>query len=351
MNKKTFLTLCMVMLIGFSAIAQNYRILVQPAGVKEWGFADLTGSLVIEAKYKKVIGFSADGFAALYDAKAKQFGFININGEPLATEVKDFKLIEIFGFGMKGFKDGFAAVKIDDKWGFLNTEGKLAVPAKYDKVTLFDKGYATAKIGEKFVIVDLHAAEFPVDIPGLVDVNDFSELYASFKTEADKVGFIDGHGNVAIEAKYKAAGDFHGGLAWAKTAEGLVGYINDKGEWVIEAKFEGGKNFDPESGLARIKNGDRWGYVNKSGEVTYMNDSDLFEDFFNGLARGRIAGKFGFYNSKMEWVIQPQYDGARDFKNGYAAVKKGELWGVIDAAGKMVIEPKFEDIKDVEVIK
>ena len=349
--KKMILSLSLTFLVGFGAVAQDYRILVQPAGVKEWGFADLTGNLVIDAKYKKIIGFSDEGLAALYDAKAKQFGFININGEALSTEIKDYKLIEVFGFGMKGFKDGFAAVKVDEKWGFLNTEGKLAIPVKYDKVTLFDKGYATAKVGEKFVIVDLHAAEFPVDIPGLVDVNDFSELFASFKTDGDKVGFIDGHGNVVIEAKYLAAGDFHGGLAWAKNASGKVGYINDKGEWVVEAKFETGKNFDPETGLARVKNGDKWAYVNKAGEVSYINDSDIYEDFFNGLARGKKGEKFGFYNSKMEWAIPAQFDGARDFKNGYAAVKKGELWGVIDTTGKMIIEPKFEDIKDVEVIR
>ncbi len=350
MSKKMMLTLSLALVLGFGAFAQNYRILVQPAGSKEWGFADLTGNLVIDAKYKKIIGFSNEGYAALYDAKAKQFGFININGEPLATEIKDYKLIEVFGFGMKGFKDGFAAVKLDDKWGFLNTEGKLAIPAKYDKVTLFDKGYTTAKVGEKFVVVDLHAAEFPVDIPGLVDVNDFSELFASFRTEADKVGFIDGHGNVVIEAKYLAAGDFRGGLAWAKDATGQVGYINDKAEWVVEAKFEVGKNFDPETGLARIKYNDKWAYVNKAGEVSYINDSDIYEDFFNGLARGKKGEKFGFFNAKMEWVIPAQFDGARDFQNGYAAVKKGELWGVIDVTGKMVIEPKFEDIKDVEVI-
>jgi len=351
MNKKMFLALCLAIATGYSALAQEYRILVQPAGVKEWGFADLTGNLVIDATFKKVIGFSEEGFAAFYDAKTKQFGFINTKGEPLNTEIKDYKLIEIFGFGMKGFKDGFAAVKVGEKWGFINTEGKLAIPAKYDKVTLFDQGYATAKVGEKFMVVDQNGAEFPVDIPGLVDVNDFSELYASFKTDADQVGFIDGHGNIVIEAKYKAAGDFHGGLAWAKNAAGSVGYVNEKGEWVIDAKFEGGKNFDPGTGLARVKFGEKWAYVNKSGEVLYMNESDLFEDFFCGLARGRSGGKFGFYNEKMEWAIPPQFDGARDFKNGHAAVKQGELWGVIDKTGKMVIEPKYEDIKDVEMIK
>jgi hypothetical protein len=351
MNKKMILSLSLALMLGFGAVAQDYRILVQPAGVKEWGYSDLTGSLVIEAKYKKCIGFSEDGYAAYYDAKTKQFGFINKLGEPLATEVSDYKLIEIFGFGMKGFNGGFAAVKVGEKWGFINTEGKMAIPAKYDKVTLFNQGYASVKLGEKYMVVDLHGAEFPVDITGLADVNDFSELYASYKTEAGKVGFIDGHGAVSIDAKYQAAGDFHGGLAWAKNDAGLVGYIDTKGVWVIEAKFEAGKNYDAETGLARVKNGDKWAYVSKAGEISYMNTTDIYEDFFSGLARGKNGEKFGFYNAKMEWAIPAQFDGARDFKNGYAAVRKGELWGVIDKSGKMIIEPKFEDIKDVEVIK
>ncbi len=57
--------------------------------------------------------------------------------------------------------------------------------------------------------------------------------------------------------------DWHG----QRTEAGTVGYINGKGEWVIEPAFEGGKNFDPETGLARVKTAVNWAYVNKSGEV------------------------------------------------------------------------------------
>lgn len=345
------LTFSLAILLGFSTFAQIYRILVQPVGAKEWGFADLSGKIVIDAKYKKIIGFSEDGFAAFYDAKEKQFGFINVNGENLSTEVKDFKLIEVLGFGMKGFNDGMAPVKVDDKWGFLNREGKLAIPAKYEKVTIFKSGFASVQRDGKFFVVDKSGAEFQVDVPGIADLNDFSEMLASFKTAADLVGFVDGAGKVVIEAKFKAAGDFYGGLAWARHTNDKVGFINQQGEWVLEPQFEVGKNFDPECGVVRVKTGDKWAYVNKSGEMMYMNDSDLFEDFANGLARGKKNDKFGYFNAKGEWAIQPQFDGARDFKNGYASVRKGEIWGVIDVTGKMIIEPKFEDIKDVEIIK
>jgi hypothetical protein len=351
MKKKLFLSFSLALLLGFSAFAQNYIILVQPAGSKDWGYADLSGKLIIEAKYKKCIGFSEDGLAAIYDGKLKQFYFINTKGETLPTEVTDFKLMEILLFGMKGFNDGFVPVKVGEKWGFLNTSGKLAIPAIYDKVTVLNDGFASVQKDGKFFVVDKNAAEYPVNIPGLVDVNDFSEGMASFKIEGDLVGFIDGIGKVVIDAKYKAAGDFHGGIAWAKNNAGMVGYVNEKGEWVIEAKFEAGKDYDKESGLARVKTGDTWAYANQAGEIKYMKDSESWDDFRNGLARGKKAGKFGYFNTNMQWAIEPQFDGARDFKNGYASVKKGELWGVINNTGTMIVEPKFEDIKDVELIK
>jgi hypothetical protein len=350
MKKKMTLSLILAFLLGFGALSQTYVVLVQPAGSKDWGYADIKGNMIIDAKYKKCIGFSDNGLAAIYDAKIKQFYFINLKGETLPTEIKDFKLIEVLGFGMKGFNDGLAPVKVGEKWGFLNTEGKLAIQAKYDKVTIFN-GFASVQRDDKFFVVDRSGTEFQVDVPGVSDVNDFSEQLASFKTAGDLVGFIDGSGKVVIDAKFKSAGDFHGGMAWAKNNAGTVGFIDQKGEWVLEPQFEAGKNLDPEIGLVRVKAGDKWAYVNKSGKMMYMNDSDLFEDFSNGLARGKKNDKFGYFNDKGEWAIQPQFDGARDFKNGYASVRQGELWGVIDKTGTWIIQPKFEDIKDVEFVK
>jgi hypothetical protein len=348
---KKSITLFISLFIGISVYAQTYTILVRPAGVKEWGYANLKGDMIIDAQYKKCIGFSEEGYAAIYDGSKKQFFFINLKGETLTTEITNFKLIEILGFGMKGFYDGFAAVKVGDRWGFLNTAGKLAIPVKYEKVTVFNSGFAAVQRDKRFFVIDHKGTEFPVDFPGIVDLNEFSEKLASFKTEAGLIGFADGAGKVAIQPKFQSAGDFHGALAWAKSTSGKIGYINPKGEWVIEPKFDAGKDFDHVSGMMRVKSGDKWGYSNKSGDVSYMYDSELFEDFSDGLARGKKGDKFGFFNNKMEWAIQPQYDGARDFKNGYASVKMGELWGVIDKTGNWVIKPKFDEIKDVEIVR
>jgi hypothetical protein len=351
MKKISILAFILLVFSGFTAYSQTALILAKPMDSKDWGYCDLKGEFIIIPQYKNCTGFSLDGFAAIYDAKMKQYYFITTNGETLETEIKDFRLQEILGLGMKGFQDGFAPVRYQEKWGFLNTDGKLAIPAQYDKVTQFNSGYAVAQKVGKYYILDKTGNEIMVDIGGLSDINEFSEGYAIYKLDDGNVGFIDGNGTVVIPAKYKAAGDFSGGLAWAKDITGSVGYIDKKGEWVIPPKFEAGKFFDPSSGLARVKLASTWAYTNRQGDLLFVKDTEVWEDFFDGLAKGKKNGMTGFFNAKGEWVIEPQFDNGRDFHNGYASVKKGDKWGVIDTSGKWVIEPTFDEIKDVEIVR
>lgn len=351
MKKKTLFSFSVLLLLSYSALSQTYVTQVKPVGDKKWGYANLKGELIVKPQFDKCYEFSSAGYAPIYDSKNRQYYFINQKGEKLATEIKDFKLIDGFGFDLKGFEDGLVPVKQGEKWGYLNTEGKLAIPAKYDEVTDFNGGHALAKSGAKYVVLNTQGAESPVDGSGILDAKHFSESLAPFRAGDKRFGYIGEDGKIVIPAQFESVGYFKEGLAWAKTADKKVGYINTKGEWVIKPQFDVGKDFESESGLARIKGGDKWGYITKTGEVTYLKDTDIYEDFSDGLARGRKNQKFGFLNSKGEWVIEPQFDGSRDFKNGYAAVKKGEKWGVIDKTGKWVIEPTFDGIKDMELVK
>ena len=349
MKKKSVLSFLFILLIAGTAFSQTYVTQIKPAGGKKWGYANLKGEVIIEPQFEKCYEFSSSGLAPIYDTKNRQYYFINLKGEKLATEIKDFKLIDGFGFDLKGFEDELVPVKHGEKWGYLNTDGKLAIGAKYDEVTDFNGGYAPVKKGSGYVVINTKGEEFPVE-GSVQDAKPFSESLAPFKSGDKKFGFINENGKIAIAAKFESVGYFKDGLAWVKTDDKKVGYINTTGEWVIKPQFDVGKNFEAESGLARIKTSDKWAYVTKTGEIVYLKDTDIFEDFSNGLAKGRKNGKFGFLNNKGEWVIAPEFDGSRDFKNGFAAVKKGEVWGVIDKTGKWVIQPAFDGIKDMELV-
>lgn len=349
MKTKFNIILVLVCMLPFAISAQKFITQVKPAGSKFWGYANESGDLIIPATFAKCYKFSPEGYAPIYDQEARQYYFIDTKGNKLNTEIKDFKLRDGMGFDVEGFKNGLVMVKVGEKWGYMDTKGKLIIPAQYDDANDFNDGYAAAKKGSRFVVLNVKGEEFPVEDASVVDIKTFSEGMAPYKTADKKFGFIDTGGKVAVKAQYESVGYFSDGLAWAK--QGALGFIDRKGEWVIKPRFTAGKEFDKTSGLARVREGESWGYVNKSGEMMYVKDAQAWGDFSEGLSDGKKGDKKGFYDSKGNWVIEPQFDGTRDFKNGFAAVKKGDKWGVIDKQGKWVIEPKFEGIKDMEAVK
>ena len=64
---------------------------------------------------------------------------------------------------MKGFKDGFAAVKKRGKWSFINQEGKLIAPLQYDEAESFNEGFARVKKWGKWLFIDVDGREFSTD--------------------------------------------------------------------------------------------------------------------------------------------------------------------------------------------
>ena len=48
------------------------------------------------------------------------------------------------------FNEGLTQVKLQDKYGYLNTKGKVIIPLKYDLVQEFSEGFAAVQIGNKW---------------------------------------------------------------------------------------------------------------------------------------------------------------------------------------------------------
>jgi hypothetical protein len=94
----------------------------------------------------------------------------------------------------------------------------------------------------------------------------------------------------------------------------------------------------------RIK--DKWGYMNRKGEIVIQPTYDAAEDFEDGLAVAMIIKEnqthYGYIDEKGSWTIVPAFDEVNPFYEDKAAVKKGELYGYIDKAGKEIIPCQFE---------
>ena len=90
----------------------------------KYSYIDRTGKIVIDvSRYESGSDFS-DGLAAV-SVPRKGWGFIDKTGSLVIPPKFESTL---------GFREGLAAVVLDDKWGFINKDGILVIENQYDWV-------------------------------------------------------------------------------------------------------------------------------------------------------------------------------------------------------------------------
>ena len=84
----------------------------------------------------------------------------------------------------------------------------------------------------------------------------------------------------------------------------VSGFVNDKGETIVQAKYDSVDNF--KNGYGRIRQGGKWGLVDKSGTE----------------------------------IIEPKYDNIIPGENGLFNFLD-KFWGVMDKSGKIILPPVY----------
>jgi hypothetical protein len=154
-------------------------------------------------------------------------------------------------------------------WGFVNVEGKLAIPPRFEAAAPFSDGLARIREKRMWGYVNLRG-EYII-APQFVDAHDYSEGLAAVVFR-EKWGYIDKAGRYVINALYEEAGIFSSGLA-AVLWNGRWGYLDRTGTFVINPRFDGAQPF--QNGWADVRVGTRWGRTNRLGEVFFDDSAEL----------------------------------------------------------------------------
>ena len=271
-------------------------------------------------------------------------------------EVHDLKTDKVYQVGE--FHDGLAWVHSlnEDRWGYVNQEGRMVIPAKYGGASDFSNGLAVVLLPESNYLTD----KFVIDANGelvpiltTARISSVSEGLICASTK-DKKGFIDRTGETVIPFQYDWANPFSEGLAavsmnYQKENE-KWGYINKTGQMVIPMEYDSA--FDFADGLAEVgqkkAEGDcKFGCINAKGEVVVPLEYDGIGDFYDGMARvtkkdAKGNAEYGFINTKGEEIVPAHYCYVEDFCEGYAPVSEdGALYSYIDTSGHVVISDLY----------
>jgi|GEM_PF-902155 len=264
-----------------------------------WGYFHYkTGEIVIQPEYEYAGAFYGDRACIIKNGK---IGYIDYTGniviDIIWDEIKCGKPHWKFQNGEHIAEEEQWLVRKDDKWGYINRDGKIIIPLDFDYATLFHENRAEVKIGKKF---------------GCINVNGDIVIKPVYD-EIEEFKFV---GKDDIKSYYAAR----------VKNDGKYGFINEDGKHIIECLFEEAFEFW-DIGYAGVKFIDKWSIIDKNGNfVAY----DKFEDI------GQLYGVLDVIYAKKMWGTNKEgyYQhtlGSYNISDVYFTVKVDNKWGISDS--------------------
>jgi hypothetical protein len=255
----------------------------------KWGYADITGRIVINPQYS-MGNFFENGWAKVWDQEGIVH-FINARGDRKA----------IPNAVSNTFCEGLIPVKVNEKYGYVNEALETTIIPQFDYANDFSEGLASVKINDKFGYID-RSGKFVIR-PQFDDAKEFSEGLAAVglrKAENpnetafmrdNNYGYINKAGDIVIKPAYDDASRFSEGVAAVSVGGPLVirgarhsrcGYIDKTGKVIIALKFYDAGDFS--EGIAAVKKGDKYGYIDKNESFIILPRFETAREFQNGVA-------------------------------------------------------------------
>jgi hypothetical protein len=136
---------------------------------------------------------------------------------------------------------------------------------------------------------------------------------------------MDRTGAIVIEARFEDAGDFRDGLA-------PVNVHSDETTWCPRDSSGSRKGFT-----------NKWGFIDKSGQLVIAPQYESAEAFSEGLAAINQCDRTFFIDRTGKKIVLGEFNYASSFRGGLSRVdvetKDGWVWGYIDRGGQMVWGP------------
>ncbi len=168
-----------------------------------------------------------------------------------------------------------------------------------------------------------------------------------------KYYFIDQTGRTVMTTdKYKGAGSFSGGFATVKDKDKGAGVIDKTGKIVIGFQLQFYQISSFSEGLAAVNIRNKWGWIDKSGQVVIQPEYDWVNEMSEGVAVVSIGDEVFIIDRNGEKIFSQSRSGLRlniyenaRFSEGLipALDTKTSKWGFIDKTSNFIIGPKFDD--------
>jgi hypothetical protein len=227
---------------------------------------------------------------------------------------------EIFNV-VREFNHGYAAVKLNNKYNFINKNGEIVFDKWFDYVNDFYYDCAKVRLNGKYNFINKNG-EFMSD-------NWYDEIYSFYygyaKVELNnKMNFIDTEIKLVSDDWYDEVYDFDEDYGMVYLKDKGFNFINTEGKLISEDKwYDEVYNFNDGYARVYIKN-IGWNYLNEEGKLLFDDWYNYAYDFEGGYARVKINDKYNIINTEGKPVFDEWFDDIDEHRSGYIVTLNGK---------------------------
>jgi WG containing repeat len=300
----------------------------------------------------------------------------------IAYQLDELRSNARYGF-VEAYNEGFARIKKDQVFGFLNYCGEEIIPCQYETAEAFNNGRALVKKANWY-FVDAKGQESDV-LQNVADAKAIRYGISLAQFKNGKYAFIDNRYDVTkapLSSYYDEIIPFFGKDIFRVRHNGRYGLISLQGVVKLDAQYE---NIDISniSHLYKVTQNAKLGLVDTFWRVKFTPAYDLIGDFNdkglavvkegekyrvlsgrtykssqlyksigtfdkNGMAQIQDAsGNYGVINTDLQETVPTQYFSIGEFNDlGLAsACRYDKKCGFINMKGVEVISPVYEEVE------
>ena len=327
-----------------------------------YGYIDYKGGKILDTDYTEIerVTDIEDEDIYLIAYKDGQAGLLRNNKVILNHEYEQI---------MYYANNDLFIVQRNAKQGVVDGQGNIKIDTKYDNIT-FGGIYVNATENDETVILDLNGNPVSDEYISKTPTKD-GQNYIVFD-EDGTYKIIDGNGNIVVDKNYTNIEEI-GNNNFIVASDRNSGIIDLSGKSLVELKYNSifeientellQANISSTSTVslinkdmkivvtmddANIEVGDNYVRVYSENENRYFDYSgneleakDVFPN--NQLYAKKISDKWGFVDKDGNLKVQNDYDMVTEFnKYGFAGIKLDDKWGVINENGEVILEPTYE---------
>lgn len=331
-----------------------------------YGYINYDGKLLLEPEYNelsRVIGIEDDENAYILCAKNGQYGIMKNDEELISNEYQSIEYDE---------SNKLFTIEKSKKFGIANLDGNIIVPTEYSQIditgiylyaqnsqgaTVYNNDGTQVNIDRNIAILNTSNEKYKIRINnengtkyGVINedgeqiieekynyIEYLFDNYFIVSNEQSKLGVIDDDDNVKIELNNDALQKIEGTnvIQATTTADSTTRLYSKDMSQVCEMT---NANVEIADNYIKISNDTETRYFDKDGKE--LKNTEVYPN--NTLFAKKENDKWGFVNKNGNIVVEAKYDKVTEFNEyGFAGVRLDGKWGVVNSAGEEVLSPTY----------